>query len=360
MSNLHIPSKYEIKYSLKSLSLNILWNLIAVILGIYLLTKTELDFKELEIRNFFILGISLYLIISFGKKIIGEILKIKSQIVISKDGIKIDKTNYSWHSIANIKIISKKEYTSKYKFEYEENYLTFKFNRKDFEIKIDNYEISKEKLNKIIQSFKNEKFSFNKQNVFLEIPDFETFLEFDEQDAEKSLKKLFKIAKQNKEELEKFCESEIYTETEKIEFVYYALSEKFSEWENFLISEFKRIFELAILDNSFEKLNPLLENILPEDCNSNSTQRIIQYLFNKLIEGNLVVKLQALDFLNYWIDENSIKNYPEIIRKLKELSEEDNWKIRWNSIKILKENKIEYKYNFFDDMRAKIQNPYEI
>lgn len=352
--------RFEIKYSLKNLTFKIIEYSIYVSLGIYLLSLIKLDFKNYDRNDFFVFAISLLFIISFGRKIIKELGNINNKIILSNQGIEIKGINYNWNSISNPKIISKKEYTSKYRIAYEEFYLSFKNKTENIEIKINDYETNKEKITTILEIFRNDKINKNVKSVFDKIPSFEEYLELEDKEASKKIKETLSIIKNNRAELIEFCKTKIYSDTNKIEFIYYSLSENYSEWEDFLTSEFLRIFELAISENSFDKLVPLLENIIPNEDTTIYTKNVIHYLSSKLTSSNPKIIFQALVFINFWIDENSINEHPEIIKKIKSLTKESNWKIRWNANRVLKDNNINFENHFLDNIRAKVLNPYKI
>lgn len=360
MNDLNNYRKYEIKYSLRNLILKIVWYSVFVCLGIYFLTLIKFDVKNYDKIDFLGLAISFLFIISFGRKIIQELRNKNNKIILSNQGIEIKGVVYNWNSISIPIIISKKKYTSKYSIEYEEHYLSFNSGAENIEIIIDDYNTNKENLTSILETFRNDKKSQNVKSVFDKIPNFEEYLELEDGEASKKIKETLTIIKNNKVELIKFCKTKTNSETNKIELIYYSLSENYIEWEDFLTSEFLRIFELAINENSFDKLLPLLENIIPDGNNTKYTEKVVHYLSTKLNSTNSKIKFQALEFINLWIDEDSITEYPEIIRQIKSLTKDNNWKIRWNANRILKENNIEFENNLLDNIKAKFQNPYKV
>ena len=115
----------EIKYSLKYSLLNSAFDYIFFFFGFYLLSL--IDFDELKIFSFdvyFLPVLSIIFIFFYGKRIIIELLSLNNKITFSKQHIQINNRVLNWLDITKQQIITKKKYTSKYRIEYEEYYLS--------------------------------------------------------------------------------------------------------------------------------------------------------------------------------------------------------------------------------------------
>lgn len=196
-------------------------------------------------------------------------------------------------------------------------------------------------------------------NQFSEIPTYDDYIEADEIKSKEMIQQTLGFLETKREELSRFCKKNTYDEIEKLEFIYYALSEKYSEWESFLTSEYQRVFDLAKQDGSFKELLPLLENILPDEGNSKSKENLIQYFSSQLNSPNAEVKFYALDNLYMWTEEDLNERNPEIINRVRQCVKDENRKIRWMANKILKECGLEVKINWADKIRAKFQSPFQ-
>ena len=109
--------KVEIRYSIKYLLLEIFGNLVFVVLGFYLLTVINFnELKNFKVKDFIIPLLSILFIFSFGKKVITECLNFRKKIILSRNGIELNKRLFKWQDIRKQKIISKKGSTPKYNF----------------------------------------------------------------------------------------------------------------------------------------------------------------------------------------------------------------------------------------------------
>ncbi|WP_313376081.1 hypothetical protein [Chishuiella sp.] len=337
----------EVKYSTIKLFTRILSYAFFFIIGAYILS-VEINYNEIKDFNrkyVFLFALSTYLIVVSINKIISNLKNINNKIIFTKDGITVNNTFYNWSKITFPNIISKEKYTSKYGIKYNSDYLTFKHNKQKIEIEIDEYKTNKKKLTAILYSFKKQKTSIHK-NIFNELPTFREYIKKDK----KIGNEILALCKNNKEELKYFCQSK-NSDLETIELIYYLLSEDYAEWNEFLISEFKRIFELSIEENESDKFLPLLESIIPDDISSNN--EIIYFLSNKLKTKNIQSQSLVFDVINDWIDSDSINNYTEIIQEVKYLSRDNNWLIRVKANQFLHTHNLPYKNNWLDSLKYK-------
>lgn len=366
MENSKEVNTIEIKYLKKYCLLNALGNLVFVILGFYLLILLRFDLdsiQKLKLSDYFVIGISILFVFSFGKKVIIELLSFNKKIIFSKNGIEIDRKIYSWQNISKEKIISKKEYTSKYRIEYQENYLNFMHKNETVEVKIQSYNTDEHKIKLLLEKFKKNASNNNvvRSGVFDRIISFDDYLELEEKKSEKVIKETQELFESNKNELIDFCKYSTYDVIGKLEFLYYALSDDFLKWENFLVEEFIRIFELAKKDNSINELLPILENIMPDENETITSSKIRGYLIKELDNKEINFRLKALQLLNCWIDEEQIKKEPNIVNRITLSLQDADWRMRWNAHTVLKGNDVNVpEMNFMDKLKGKILNPYEI
>lgn len=355
--------KIEFTYSLKNLIINILGNLFFISVGLFLFTIV--DFSEIKIFKlsaFIIPLVSITFIYSYGKALVIELLNFNKKIIFSNNGVEYDEKKFEWNNISKPKVISKKGYENK--FEIEEVLLTFQYKTEKIEIKIDNYNTNSEEISSLLKKYKgNSSISqmHIKGNVFDDIIGYEDYIELDENKSEKAIANTIKICSENTDNLKQFCEKNLFKESDKINFIFYCLSEYSKNWDTFLTTEFLRIYEISILENKISELFPLLENITVEDIESQNASKIREKLTYQLNSNNIIIRFKTLELLRYWVDADILKVNKNITTKIRAMQNDQNWKIRWNAHKILEENNV-FSSNliFVDKLRAKILNQYEL
>lgn len=351
----------EIQYSIKKSLSSSIFDYVIFILGFYLLSLVKIEeLKVFTVNNYLIPSLSSIFIFFYGKRIITELLNFKNKIIFSKEQLQINNNVYKWTNISKQKVITKKEYTPKYKIEYDEFYLSLCHKKEMIEIKIDNYSLNSDEFKELLIKFSKSKTnSINKS--FTNIIAYEEYLELDESDSEKEVSRTLTLCKKNINELIKFCEENTFIESDKVNFIYYCLSDEPKKWDKFLTNEFLRVYKLALISNGFNTLFPLLENIMVEDIATKEAEIIRKELFNQINSTNLSIRLKTIQLINYWVDKDILIKKPVLTLKLKSKLDDENWKVRWNSHYVLKENEIEVdNLRVIDSIKAKYQNQYEI
>lgn len=82
--------------------------------------------------------------------------------------------------------------------------------------------------------------------------------------------------------------------------------------------------------------------ILVEDISSSNADWVREILLIGLDNKELETRLNALEFLQDWIDESVLKNNITIVSKLRRKLKDPEWKMRWKTSKLLENNKIEF------------------
>lgn len=353
----------EIKYSIRKSLLNSLYDYVFFILGFYLLSLVDIDeLKNFNFNTYFIPILSFFFILAYGKRIFLELLNFKNKIIFSKNYLEVNNKIINWLDITKPKIISKKEYTSKYRIEYEEYYLSLFYKKEKIEIKIDNYNLNPEEFKSLINKYSTSKNTINlTDKTFKNIIGYEEYFELNEKESEKEVVKTLALCEKNIDELTKFCNNNLFIETDKINFIYYCLSEKPEKWDRFLTTEFLRVFKISLNNNNFNNLYPLLDNIMVDDIKTLEAENVRTELFNQINTTNLLIRLKTIQLINYWVDNEILANNTNLTFKLKSKLNDENWKVRWNAYNILKENEIAVdKLGIMDKIKAKYQNQYEI
>ncbi len=353
----------KIKYSIKKSFLNSLFDYVFFIFGFYLLSLVDFDdLKNFNLKTYFFPILSVVFILAYGKSIFFELLNLRNKIIFSKNHLEVDNKILSWSDISKPKIISKKEYTSKYKIEYEEYYLSLFHKKEKIEIKIDNYSICPEEFKTLLNKYTTIKYTENFMDKTLNnIIGYEEYFELNENEAKKKVSITLSLCENNLEELIKFCENNLFTDTDKVNFIYYCLSNKPEKWDTFLTNEFLKVYKMSIINNdNFDTLYPVLENIIVEDIDTIEAEKVRTELFSQINSSNLLIRLRTIQLINFWVDNELLNKFPTITSKLKLKLKDDNWKVRWNAHNVLKENEIEVdSLGFMDRIRAKYQNQYD-
>lgn len=359
-----LPKETIINYSIKYLMLKVLGNLVFVALGFYFIYKIKFDYVTYTTTDYFALLIAFAFIFYYGKIVFKEIFSASNKIIISENGISINNVFHPWKTISKEKIFRRKEYTPKYRSEYEEVFLEFSSPKGNVEVKIDDYAIAEEKITQLLKEYR-EKFSpFHqvevKNNIFQNSMGFETYMKLSKKEAKKRIKDILALAETNESELLEYCKTDLLDKLDQLELIYFALSEKYQRWEKFLTHEFIRLFEMAKTSDRAEDLFSLAGEIFPDENRTEESNKACYYLYKELDNQNISIRLNALSLLDFWLDEDKIDN--RIVNKIKSKIQDPNWKVRWTAYKILKENSYlnddAVNISFIDKLRGKCLNPY--
>lgn len=171
-----------------------------------------------------------------------------------------------------------------------------------------------------------------------------TSIKLEYEESEKAIKDIQKLAVKDLDGLKRFCENQLFTQSDKVSFVYYSLSEdeEIDKWADFLSDEFNRVYQIALKQNKIKELSPVLTEILVENITSYNADRVRETLLKGLDHKNVETRLSALEFLPDWIDEQVLKSNPTVVSKLRQKLKDPEWKIRWETSKLLEQNKIAF------------------
>lgn len=189
-----------------------------------------------------------------------------------------------------------------------------------------------------------------KKIIYKPIRDFDQIITLDEyyelehEESEKAIKDIQKLAVKDLDGVKRFCENQLFAQSDKVSFVYYSLSEDedIDKWADFLCDEFSRVYQIALNQNKIKELSPVLTEILVEDISLNNADQVRETLLKGLDHKNVETRLNALEFLPDWIDEQVLKSNPAVVSKLRQKLKDPEWKMRWESSKILEQNKIAF------------------
>lgn len=189
-----------------------------------------------------------------------------------------------------------------------------------------------------------EKIIYQPIHDFDQIITLDEYYELEYEESEKAIKDIQKLAVKDLDGLKRFCENQLFAQSNKVSFVYYSLSEDedIDKWADFLSNEFSRVYQIALNQNKIKELSPVLFEILVEDISSYSSDKVRETLLKGLDHRDLGTRLNALEFLPDWIDEQVLKSNPAIVSKLRQKLKDPEWKIRWETSKLLEQNKIAF------------------
>lgn len=345
--------KTVLNYSIRGGVFQILWNLVFVALGFYFLTLINFEKISFKFADLVFPIIAVSFIIFYGKKAIMILFNFDKKIIFSQEGIELNKIFYEWKDIVFPRVIAKTEHTAKYNLSYKEFYLTFVHKQETIEIKIDDYDVSENEINGLVKKY-NPKFApspvIEKKTFYEPIHDFKHIITLDQyydlehEDSEEAIKDLQKLAVKDLDGLKSFCEDQLFKQADKVSFVYYSLSEDedIDKWADFLCDEFSRVYQIALNQNKIKELSPVLYEILVEDISSYNAGRVRETLLKGLDNKDFETRLNALEFLQDWIDEEVLKANLTIVSKLRQKLKDSEWKIRWETSKLLEQNKIAF------------------
>ncbi|PBI87110.1 hypothetical protein BSF41_30790 [Flavobacterium sp. ACN2] len=360
--------KTVLNYSIKGGVFHIVWNMVFVVLGIYFLSLINVEKITFKFTDLVLPIVAILFIIVYGKKAVMTLFNFHKKIIFSQEGLELNEIFYEWKDIVFPRVIAKTEHTAKYNLSYKEFYLTFIYKQKTIEIKIDDYDVSeyeiKELLKKYTPKFTPSTMSENK-TVYKPIHNFDQIITLDEyydlehEDSEEAIKDIQKLAVKDLDGLKRFCENQLFTQSDKVSFVYYSLSEdeEIDKWADFLSDEFNRVYQIALNQNKIKALSPVLTEIFVENITSYNADRVRETLLKGLDHKNVEIRLSALEFLPDWIDEQVLKSNPTIVSKLRQKLKDPEWKIRWETSKLLEQNKIAFESLSTLDKLRRFINP---
>jgi hypothetical protein len=345
--------KTVLNYSIKGGLFHIAWNMVFVVLGIYFLSLINVEKFTFKFSNLILPIVAVLFIIVYGKKAVMTLFNFHKKIIFSKEGLELNEIFYEWKDIIFPRVIVKTEHTAKYNLSYKEFYLTFVYKQKTIEIKIDDYDVSENEINELVKKY-NPKFApspvIEKKTFYEPIHDFKHIITLDQyydlehEDSEEAIKDVQKLAVKDLDGLKSFCEDQLFKQADKVSFVYYSLSEDedIDKWADFLCDEFIRVYQIALNQNKIKELSPVLYEILVEDISSYNAGRVRETLLKGLDNKDFETRLNALEFLQDWIDEEVLKANLTIVSKLRQKLKDSEWKIRWETSKLLEQNKIAF------------------
>ena len=360
--------KTVLYYSIKGGLLNAFWNLVFVAFGFYLLSLINFEKFAFKFADIFLPIVAVIFIVTYGKKAGVILFSMNKQIVFAQEGIEINGIFYDWKSIIFPRVISKEEYTGKYNLKYTEFYLNFTYQQKTVEIKIDDYATSESEVKELLKKY-TPKFStepiiedtmtYNPIHNLDQIITLDQYYDLEYEDSEEAIKDVQKLAVKDLEAVKRFCENNLYTQPDKVKFVYYALSEDedLDKWADFLSDEFSRVYQIGLDKNSVIELSSVINEILVETLDTYPAERVRETLSKGLDHKDIATRLNALEFLEYWIDESVLKNNPSIVSKLRQKLKDAEWKMRWKTSKLLEYNKIAFESLSTMDKLRRFINP---
>jgi len=360
--------KTVLNYSIKGGLLNIVWNLVFVALGFYLLSLINFEKITFKFADLALPVVAVVFIIAYGKKAVMTLFNFDKRIIFSQEGIELNKTFFEWKDIIFPRVIAKTEHTAKYNLSYKEFYLCFVYKQKTIEIKIDDYNVTENEIKELIKKY-TPKFSpepiientmtYNPIHNFDQIITLDHYYDLEYEDSEEAIKDVQKLAVKDLESVKRFCENNLYAQPDKVKFVYYALSEDedLDKWADFLSDEFSRVYQIGLNQNKIEELSSVINEILVETLDTYPAERVRETLLKGLDHKDAATRLNALEFLQDWIDESVLKNNPSIVSKLRQKLKDPEWKMRWKTSKLLEYNKIAFESLSTMDKLRRFINP---
>ncbi|MFD1604540.1 hypothetical protein ACFSJW_14115 [Flavobacterium artemisiae] len=360
--------KTVLNYSIKGGVFQILWNLVFVVLGIYLLSHTNFERITFTFSHLALPVVAVLFIIVYGIKAVMTLSNFHKKIIFSQEGIELNETFFEWKDIVFPRTIAKTEHSAKFNMPYKEFYLSFVYKQKTIEIKIDDYDISENEIKELLKKYtpKYTPSPMNKKKtVYQPIHDFdqiitlEYYYDLEHEDSEEAIKDIQKLAVKDLEKVKRFCENNLYAQPDKVRFVYYALSEDedLDKWADFLSDEFSRVYQMGLDKNNVTELSSVINEILVETIDTYHADRVRETLLKGLDHKNVETRLNALEFLEDWIDEAVLKNNPTIVLKLRQKLKDPEWKMRWKTSKLLERNKIAFESLSTLDKLKRFINP---
>ncbi|WP_289660603.1 HEAT repeat domain-containing protein [Flavobacterium panacagri] len=360
--------KTVLNYSIKGGVFHIAWNMVFVVLGIYFLSLINIEKIRFKFGDLVLPIVAVLFIIVYGKKAVMTLFNFHKKIIFSQEGLELNEIFYEWKDIIFPRVIAKTEHTAKYNLSYKEFYLTFVYKQKTIEIKIDDYDVSENEIKELIKKYtpkftpstmSENKIVYEPIHDFDQIITLEQYYDLEHEDSEEAIQDVQKLAVKDLDGIKRFCENQLFTQPDKVSFVYYSLSEDedIDKWADFLSDEFSRVFQIALNQNKIKELTPVLYEILVEDISSYNAGQVRQTLLKGLDHKDLETRLKALEFLQDWIDEEVLKSNLTIVSKLRQKLKDPEWKMRWKASKLLEQYKITFESLSTLDKLRRFINP---
>ncbi len=196
--------------------------------------------------------------------------------------------------------------------------------------------------------------------------DAEVIVYYDMEDAEseKLLLDIAEYANAHREEFISFCRSLQAKEDSVLNIIYQSITADSKNWGEFFVEETGRIIELAKKSDHPFAVTSCLEELLGSyEIDTEFNNKIIRILEKELNSPIDALRHRCLTLLSYIIREGNQKNHGAVIEKMKALIHDPNWKVRWMANHSLQDyglNASEIKISFWDKIRGKRKNPYDI
>lgn len=360
--------KTVLNYSIKGGVFQILWNLVFVVLGVYLFSLTNFERITFKFSDLALPVIAILFVIVYGIKAVMTLSNFHKKIIFSQEGIELNETFFEWKDIVFPRVLFKTEHTAKFNMSYKEFYLTFVYKQETIEIKINDFDISENEIKELLKKYtpkytprpmNEEKIVYEPIQNFDQIITLDQYYDLEYEDSEEAIKDVQKLAVKDFEEVKRFCENQLFTHPYKVSFIYYALSEdeEIDKWADFLSDEFSRVYQIALNQNKIKEITPVLFEILVENITSYSADGVRETLLKALDHKEVEIRLNALEFLEDWIDEAVLKSNPTIVSKLRQKLKDPEWKMRWKTSKLLEQYKIAFESLSTLDKLRRFINP---
>lgn len=360
--------KTVLNYSIKGGVFQILWNLVFVVLGVYLFSRTNFERITFTFFHLVLPVVAVLFIIVYGIKAIMTLSNFHKKIILSQEGIELNETFFEWKDIVFPRVFFKTEHTAKFNMSYKEFYLTFVYKQETIEIKIDDFDVSENEIKELLKKYtpkytpslmNEEKLVYEPIHDFDQIITLEQYYDLEHEDSEEAIKDVQKLAVKDLDAVRRFCENQLFVQPDKVSFVYYSLSEddEIDKWADFLSEEFCRVYQIALNQNKVKELTPVLYEILVENITSYRADRVREALLKGLDNKDLDTRLNALEFLQDWTDEAVLKSNLTVVSKLRQKLKDPEWKMRWKTSKFLEQNKIAFESLSTLDKLRRFINP---
>lgn len=360
--------KTVLNYSIKGGIFQILWNLVFVILGVYLFSRTNFERITFSFSHLVLPVVAVLFIIVYSIKAVMTFSNFHKKIIFSQEGIELNETFFEWKDIVFPRVFFKTENTAKFNMSYKEFFLTFVYKQETIEIKINDFDVTENEIKELLKKY-TPKFTPSPMNeekvVYKPIHDFDQIITLDQyydlehEDSEESIKDIQKLAVKDLEAVKRFCENNLYTQPDKVRFVYYALSEDedLDKWADFLSDEFSRVYQIGLDKNNVVELSSVINEIIVETIDTYHADCVRETLLKGLDHKDVETRLNALSYLEDWIDDTILKNNPTIVLKLRQKLKDPEWKMRWKTSKLLERNKIAFESLSTLDKLKRFINP---
>ncbi|WP_281233041.1 hypothetical protein [Flavobacterium gelatinilyticum] len=285
--------KTVLNYSIKGGVFQILWNLVFVVLGVYLFSQTNFERITFTFSHLALPVAAVLFVIVYGIKAVMTLSNFHKKIIFSQEGIELNETFFEWKDIVFPRVFFKTEHTAKFNMSYKAFYLTFVYKQETIEIKIDDYDVSENEIKELLKKYtpkytpspmNEEKAVYEPIHDFNQIITLDQYYDLEHEDSEEAIKDVQKLAVKDLGAVRRFCENQLFVQPDKVSFVYYSLSEdeEIDKWADFLSEEFCRVYQIALNQNKVKELTPVLYEILVENITLYSADRVREALLKGL------------------------------------------------------------------------------